>query len=175
MTFTDPTIFRYLLISRVNVTTPDGLWKDVVPTGYYKDLKRTKQYSRFSILTYWPEKMANVAAYAKVSRDSKCFEHDCIECDADTCFDCRSGLFAQGKECVSSCNLGYYKEKEQCKACSEHCKECHNAEVCELCTTPWVVYSRKCHATCPRNYVVKDGVCIVDFTLEAGIRRNFNK
>lgn len=35
MEFVDPTIERYIWITKVNVTTPDKRHKDVYPTGYY--------------------------------------------------------------------------------------------------------------------------------------------
>jgi hypothetical protein len=60
VTFKDPTIKRYIHIKTVNVTTPDGNNKDIVNTGYYTEGTRTKSYTRFSILTYWPEKIAHI-------------------------------------------------------------------------------------------------------------------
>lgn len=106
--FKDPTIYRYLHIATVNVTTPDGNNKDVVNTGYYTEGVKTTRYTRFAILTYWPEKMAHIQVNAKVSIHSECADEDCIECDKKVCKECRSGLYAQESECVSSCDAGHY-------------------------------------------------------------------
>lgn len=148
LSFKDPTITRYLWINSVNVTSPvDKRLKDVYPTGYYYRGYHTSTSTRFVILVYWPEKMANIAVTAKVKRDAECGNDndDCIECHGNyDCFACNNGKYAQAKECVDHCDLGYYQGKGVCKPCLLNCKTCRTPRTCQECNSPSVLYDNKC-------------------------------
>jgi len=92
MNFKDSTIKRYLHLVSVKINVSD-YERDLFPTGWFQRLEHTIDYTRFSLLVYWPEFKSKISANALVKKHSNCSDSPtCTKCDGElNCLHCKDG------------------------------------------------------------------------------------
>ena len=89
---------------------------------------------------------------------NKCVPCDwsCLDCYKSSfgsnCSLCKEGyLFLQG-QCVTSCPSGFYENNatKECTQCSSICETCSDAQTCQTCAYPFILYNDRCQM-CPNG------------------------
>jgi len=80
MEFVDYTIRKYLHLVTVKVKAGRNV-RNVVPTPFFREGKKTNRYTRFTILVFWATKTCEITANARVSTIADCGDDDCVACD----------------------------------------------------------------------------------------------
>ena len=82
-----------------------------------------------------------------------CVDVGCRTCgiDLQPCLECSFPRILFNGRCVKECDKGYYRNPNinQCKKCSDNCKECRSEATCDICNTKFYLSEGKCKDKCP--------------------------
>ncbi|KAK9878879.1 hypothetical protein WA026_003708 [Henosepilachna vigintioctopunctata] len=91
----------------------------------------------------------------EIERACKPCLHTCTDCFSKVnCTECSYGLQLQGSACVSSCVMGFYNDKGQCRRCSTNCETCRGPQQdqCVTCPFGWQLKEGECKLSCSKEH-----------------------
>ncbi|XP_077332215.1 extracellular matrix organizing protein FRAS1 [Lithobates pipiens] len=70
------------------------------------------------------------------------------------CLQCMEHYVLHNGACVEHCPPTYYKHRDTCRECAEHCLLCTNSSHCSQCEAPFYLLDGQCVTECGKHHVV---------------------
>ncbi|KAM9330542.1 extracellular matrix organizing protein FRAS1 [Gastrophryne carolinensis] len=79
------------------------------------------------------------------------------------CLQCMERYILHNGACVEHCPSGYYRHRDACRECGEHCLSCSDSSYCSHCEAPFYLMDGLCVPKCKHHHLVShsDRSCLV--------------